>query len=53
MRQIILKNNTNLKADENNTRFIHIDVIEIIEDFIISTKSQNIKVKTINLYKNK
>lgn len=39
--------------DASNTRFIHHDVTEIIEDFIVNAKVRDIKVETVNLYKGK
>ena len=45
--------NSRVEIDASNTRFIHFDVFEIIENFISSAKHRNISVKTTNLYKNK
>ncbi|HFA49335.1 MAG TPA: SulP family inorganic anion transporter [Bacteroidetes bacterium] len=44
---------TSVLIDASNTKFIHFDVIEIIENFKISAKSRNIKVTVINLYQGK
>jgi len=48
-----IPNDTSVKIDANNTRFIHHDVIEIIEDFKVNAKLRNIKVETVNLYDGK
>ncbi len=48
-----IPDNTVVEIDASNTRFIHPDVSEIIEDFIINARSRNIGVATIDLYKNK
>lgn len=45
--------NTSIEIDASATHFIHHDVTEIIEDFIINAKHRNIEVKTTDLYKNK
>ncbi len=42
-----------VEIDASHTRFIHHDVIEIIEDFVISAEHRNIKVSTIDLYDHK
>ncbi len=39
--------------DASNTKFIHHDVIEIIEDFLVNAEVRDINVETINLYKGK
>ncbi len=39
--------------DATHTRFIHHDVIEIIEDFTVNAKVRDITVETICLYKDK
>ena len=39
--------------DASNTRFIHHDVTEIIEDFIVNAEFREIEVETVNLYKGK
>ncbi len=44
---------TFVEIDATNTKFIHFDVIEIIEDFKVNAEFRNIRVKTINLYKDK
>lgn len=46
-------NNTSIEINGDNTRFIHFDVLEIIEDFKINAKTRNITVTTVNLYQNK
>ncbi len=48
-----IPNNTFVEIDARNTKFIHPDVIEIIEDFEVNAAVRNINVKTINLYKDK
>jgi MFS superfamily sulfate permease-like transporter len=48
-----IPNNTHVVIDATNTKFIHYDVIEIIEDFEVNAELRNITVKTINLYKDK
>lgn len=44
---------TSVEIDASQTRFIHFDVIEIVENFLISTESRNIKVGVIDLYEHK
>lgn len=44
---------TKVFIDAKQTKFIHFDVIEIIENFIASAKSRDIEVNTIDLYKGK
>ncbi len=48
-----IPNNTHVIIDATNTKFIHHDVVEIIEDFIISAKNRNIEAEVINLYSDK
>lgn len=48
-----IPNDTMVVIDASNTRFIHHDVIEIIEDFLVNAEVRNIKVETICLYKDK
>ena len=48
-----IPDNACIEIDATNTRFIHPDVIEIIEDFAENAKYRGIEVKTINLYKGK
>jgi MFS superfamily sulfate permease-like transporter len=48
-----IPDNTSVEIDASNTKFIHFDVIEIIQDFEINAKTRNIKVIMINLDKNK
>jgi len=48
-----IPNNATVEIDARNSRFIHFDIIEIIEDFQVNAKIRNIKVTTINLYKDK
>jgi len=48
-----IPNDTFVEIDATNTHFIHLDVIEIIENFEVSSKSGNIDVKLINLYEDK
>ncbi len=45
--------NSSVVIDGSNTRSIHYDVVEIIENFQASAKSKNINVTTINLNINK
>jgi len=42
-----LSDNSNVTIDASGTRFIHFDVKEIIEAFIINSKTRNINVKLI------
>lgn len=44
---------TKVEIDATNTHFIHHDVIEIIEDFIINSRIRNIEVCINDLYKGK
>lgn len=44
---------SNVTIDATNTKFIHHDVIEIIEDFLVNAEVRDIQVETINLYKGK
>ncbi len=46
-------NNISVEIDASNTKFIHYDVIEIIQDFEVNAKHRGIQVKTINLNKGK
>lgn len=46
-------NNSKVIIDASNTKFIHHDVIEIIEDFLVNAKVRNIDVETIDLYEDK
>ena len=48
-----IPDNSLVEIDASNTKFIHHDVIEIIEDFSVSAEFRNIVLKTINLYKDK
>ena len=48
-----IADNSKVTIDASGTRFIHYDVREIIEDFIINSKSRNIEVELIDLYTNK
>jgi MFS superfamily sulfate permease-like transporter len=48
-----IPNNAIVEIDATNTRFIHCDVIEIIENFEGVAHSRDIKVSTINLYEDK
>ncbi len=49
----LIPNNSEVTIDAKNTKFIHFDVIEIIEDFKVNAKSRGINVNVIDLYKNK
>ncbi len=44
---------TSVEIDASQTKFIHFDVVEIIENFVVSAKSRNIEVSLIDLYKDK
>lgn len=44
---------TSVEIDASHTKFIHHDVIEIIEDFVISAEHRNIKVGIVDLYDHK
>lgn len=48
-----IPNNTLVEIDASKTQYIHLDALEIIEDFIVSAKARNIEVKTIELYDHK
>lgn len=48
-----IPNDTSVEIDASNTKFIHFDVVEIIENFLISAESRNIKVSIIDLYDHK
>lgn len=48
-----IPDNTVVKIDASNTKFIHFDVCEIIEDFVVNASIRNIEVEVIDLYKNK
>ncbi len=48
-----IPNDTFVEIDATNTKFIHFDAIEIIENFQVNAQTRNIKVKTTNLYKGK
>lgn len=48
-----IPDNTHVVIDASNTKFIHFDVVEIIENFIESAKNRNITVDVINLYEHK
>lgn len=45
-----IPDNTHVEINATNNRFIHCDVIEIIEDFEISAVSRDIQVTIIDLY---
>lgn len=42
-----------VEINATNNQFIHHDIVEIIEDFVISANTRNIKVQVIDLYINK
>ena len=46
-----IPDNTAVEIDASNTHFIHHDVIEIIEDFVINAKTRDIEVCVADLYK--
>lgn len=48
-----IPDNSNLTIDASDTKFIHFDVVEIIENFQINAKARHINVTLIDLYKNK
>ncbi len=48
-----IPNNVSVEIDASNTKFIHFDVIEIIENFEVGAVSRNIDVTIINLRKDK
>jgi len=48
-----IPNDTAVIIDASHTRFIHHDVIEIIEDFAINATSRNIEVELIDLHAHK
>ena len=48
-----IPNNSHVEIDATNTKFIHFDVLEIIENFVKSCSYRNIEVEVINLYENK
>jgi MFS superfamily sulfate permease-like transporter len=45
-----IPDNTKVEIDASNTHFIHPDVIEIIEDFVINAETRDIEVNVIDLY---
>lgn len=45
-----IPDNAHMIIDATENHFIHYDVIEIIEDFVISAESRNIEVSVIGLY---
>lgn len=45
-----IPDNTFVEIDGSNTRFIHHDVSEIIDEFIVNAQSRNIEVSTIKLH---
>ena len=45
--------NMHVEIDASNTKFIHFDVIEIIDNFKINAKTRNITVTTTHLYDHK
>jgi MFS superfamily sulfate permease-like transporter len=49
----MIPDNSEITIDASHSKFIHFDVVEIIEDFKINAKHRNIKVNIIDLYKNK
>jgi MFS superfamily sulfate permease-like transporter len=48
-----IPDNTFVTIDASNTKFIHFDALEIIENFVESASTRNIQVETIDLYVNK
>ena len=48
-----IPDNTSVIIDASKNRFIHHDVIEIIEDFRINASSRNIELEVLDLNENK
>ena len=48
-----IPDNTMVEINASKTHFIHRDIMEIIEDFIIKAAERNIKLKLIDLYLHK
>lgn len=48
-----IPNGTSVEIDASDTTFIHFDVVEIIENFVVSAKTRDIEVTLIDLYKDK
>ena len=48
-----IPNGRKVTIDASQTYFIHQDVLDIIEDFLISAKNRNIEVELIELYEHK
>ena len=46
-----IPDDTSVIIDGTNTHFIHCDVVEIIEDFMINAETRNIKVSLVELQK--
>ena len=46
-----IPDDTSVIIDGTNTHFIHCDVVEIIEDFVINAETRNIKVSLVELQK--
>jgi len=46
-----IPDDTHVVIDATNTQFIHCDIIEIIEDFVINAETRNIEVEVLNLHK--
>jgi len=44
---------SHIKIDASQSKFVHLDVVEIIEDFEVNAKSRNIDVDIVDLYKDK
>lgn len=48
-----IPDNNKVVIDASRTQFIHLDALEIIENFIISAPGRNLEVETIELYDHK
>jgi len=48
-----IPSDTKVEINAENSHFIHYDVIEIIEDFVVNAKTRNIEVTVVDLYQNK
>jgi len=48
-----IPDNSTVEIDATNTKFIHFDVVEIIENFKVCSKNRNINLEVKNLYKGK
>ena len=46
-----IPDHTSVIIDAKNTEFVHCDIIEIVEDFIVNAETRNIDVSVIDLFK--